>query len=212
MIRINLLKPESKDFKEGLAAPGPEFKAKKAFPLTTVFTLLIIVILAAAFFFQKRMISQERDRLQAAQAEKKKLEYVVAKLAELEKQKGVFERKIGLINQLRAQKDNAVIVLDELSKKLPDWVWLTDVSSQGLMIQVKGNALSNNLIADYIYNLESSPHFANVDLISSTQKSGRSAQFLEFSLTLNFVLPEGALPTPQKPAAKPTPKAKIKTR
>ena len=35
------------------------------------------------------------------------------------------------------------------------------------MIQIKGNALSNNLIADYIYNLESSPHFANVNLISS---------------------------------------------
>jgi Tfp pilus assembly protein PilN len=212
MIRINLLKPESKDFKEGLAAPGPEIKSKKAFPLTSIFTLLIIAILAGAFFLQKRMVSQERDRLQAAQAEKKKLEYVVAKLAELEKQKAVFERKIGLINQLRAQQDSAVTILDELSKKLPDWVWLTEVSSQGQMIQIKGNALSNNLIADYIYNLESSDHIANVNLISSAQKSGRGAQFLEFSLTMNYVLPEGALPPPQKPAAKPTPKAKIKKR
>jgi Tfp pilus assembly protein PilN len=212
MIRINLLKPESKEFKEGPAAPGPEIRAKKAFPLTSIFILLLLAILGAAFFLQKRMISQERDRLQTAQAEKKKLEYVVAKLAELEKQKAVFERKIGLINQLRAQQDSAVVILDELSKKLPDWVWLTDVSSQGQMIQIKGNALSNNLIADYIYNLESSAHFANVNLISSTQKTGRSAQFLEFSLTLNYVLPEGALPPPQKPAAKPTAKAKIKTR
>jgi hypothetical protein len=30
MIRINLLKPESKDFREGPAFPGPEIKAKKA--------------------------------------------------------------------------------------------------------------------------------------------------------------------------------------
>jgi Tfp pilus assembly protein PilN len=208
MIRINLLKPESKEFREGPAAPGPEFKAKKAFPFTSIFILLLIAVLGAAFFLQKRMISQEKDRLQAAQAEKKKLEYVIAKLAELEKQKAVFERKIGLINQLRAQKDSAVTILDELSKKLPDWVWLTDLSSQGLMIQMKGNALSNNLIADYIYNLESSPHFANVNLISSTQKSGAGTQFLEFSLTLNYVLPEGALPLPQKPAAKPTAQTK----
>jgi Tfp pilus assembly protein PilN len=78
------------------------------------------------------------------------------------------------------------------------------------MIQIKGNALSNNLLADYIYNLESSAHFANVNLISSAQKSSRGAQYLEFSLTLNYVLPEGALPPPQKPAAKPTPKTKIK--
>jgi Tfp pilus assembly protein PilN len=206
MIRINLLKPESKEFKEGPAAPKTEFKAKKAFPLGTVFALLIIAVLAAAFLLQKRMISQEKNRLQTAQAEKKKLEYVIAKLDELEKQKAVFERKIGLINQLRAQQDSAVIILDELSKKLPDWVWLTDLSSTGQMIQMKGNALSNNLIADYIYNLESSPHFANVNLISSTQRTGRGAQYFEFSMTLNYVLPESA----GVPAQKPAPKAKIK--
>ena len=209
MIRINLLKPESKEFREGPAAPGPEFRAKKAFPLTSIFILLLIAVLAAGFFLQKGLISRERDRLQTAQAEKKKLEYVVAKLAELENQKAVFERKISLINQLRAQKDSAVVILDELSKNLPDWVWLTEVSFQGQLIQIKGNALSNNLIADFIYNLENSAHFATVNLISSTQRTGRSAQFLEFSLTLNYVLPEGAQP-PQKPAAKPTPKAKTK--
>lgn len=209
MIRINLLKPESKEFREGPAAPGPEIRAKKAFPLTSIFILLLIAVLAAAFFLQKGMISRERDRLQTAQAEKKKLEYVIAKLAELENQKAVFERKISLINQLRAQKDSAVVILDELSKNLPDWIWLTEVSFQGQLIQIKGNALSNNLIADFIYNLENSAHFATVNLISSTQRTGRSAQFLEFSLTLNYVLPEGAQP-PQKPAAKPTPKAKTK--
>jgi len=209
MIRINLLKPESKEFREGPAAPGPEIRAKKAFPLTSIFILLLIAVLAAAFFLQKGLISRERDRLQTAQAEKKKLEYVVAKLAELENQKAVFERKISLINQLRAQQDSAVVILDELSKNLPEWVWLTEVSFQGQLIQIKGNALSNNLIADFIYNLENSAHFATVNLISSTQRTGRSAQFLEFSLTLNYVLPEGAQP-PQKPAAKPTPKAKTK--
>ena len=209
MIRINLLKPESKEFREGPAAPGPEIRAKKAFPLTSIFILLLIAVLAAAFFLQKGMISRERDRLQTAQAEKKKLEYVIAKLAELENQKAVFERKISLINQLRAQQDSAVVILDELSKNLPDWIWLTEVSFQGQLIQIKGNALSNNLIADFIYNLENSAHFATVNLISSTQRTGRSAQFLEFSLTLNYVLPEGAQP-PQKPAAKPTAKAKTK--
>jgi Tfp pilus assembly protein PilN len=202
MIRINLLKPESKEFREAPAAPGPEFKAKKAFPFTSLFIILLLVVLAAAFFLQRQMISRERDRLQTAQAEKKKLEYVVAKLAELEKQKAVYERKISLIRQLRAQQDSAVVILDELSKSLPDWVWLTDLASQGQAIQIKGNALSNNLIADYIYNLESSPHFAEVNLISSTQRTGRSAQYMEFSLTLNYVLPEGAMPPPQKPAPK----------
>lgn len=207
MIRINLLKPESKEFKEGPAVSRPEFRPKKPFPFTSVFVLLLIAVLAAGFFYQKQKINAEQERLQTAQAEKKKLEYVIAKLDELEKQKAVYMRKIGLIQQLRAQQDSAVTIMDELSKKLPDWVWLTDLSSQGQMIQIKGNALSNNLIADYISNLESSPHLTNVNLLSSTQRSGRSAQFLEFSLTLNYVLPEAAQ-SPQESKVKPKPKAK----
>ncbi|MEW5902695.1 MAG: PilN domain-containing protein, partial [Acidobacteriota bacterium] len=181
---------------------------KKGFPFTTFFILLLIGILAAAFILQKRMISQENERLQAARAEKKKLEYVVAKLAELGQQKAVFERKITLINQLRAQQDSAVTIMDELSKNLPDWIWLTELNCEGQSIQIKGNALSNNLIADFISNLEGSPHFANVNLISSTQKTARNTQYLEFAMTLNYVLPEGAMPPPAKPAAKPLSKAK----
>lgn len=209
MIRINLLKPETKEIKEGPALPGPEIKAKKAFPFTTLVILLIIIALAAAIFLQKRAISQERSRLQAAQAEKNKLQYVVAKLDELENQKAVFEKKINLINQLRSQQDAAVKIMDELSKRLPEWVWLTDFSYEGQLITLKGNALSNNLIADYIYSLENSPSFANVNLISSIQKSGRTAQYFEFSMTLNHVPPVGSEPQ-EKPAAKP--KAKPRKR
>jgi type IV pilus assembly protein PilN len=208
MIRINLLKPEAKEIREGPAVAGPVTRAKKPFPLTTAVILFIFIVLVVGFFLQKQMISQENNRLQAAQAEKAKLQYVIAKLAELEEQKAVFERKISLITQLRAQQDGAVKIMDELSRKLPEWVWLTDVSFQAQLVQIKGNALSNNLIADYIYNLENSPIFSNVNLISSAQKAGKSTSYLEFSLTLNYVLPQSALP-PQ-PAQKPKPKAKTR--
>lgn len=206
MIRINLLKPEAKEIREGPPLPGPEVRPKKAFPLNTLVVLLIIVVLAAAFFLQKRMISQERNSLEAAQAEKNKLQYVTAKLEELEKQKALYERKINLISQLKAQQETAVTIMDELSRRLPEWVWLTELSFQGQLIQLRGNALSNNLIADYIFNLQNCPHFANINLIASTQKTSRNTQFLEFSLTLNYRLPQAA--QPQEQAAKPKPKAK----
>ncbi len=206
MIRINLLKPEAKEIKEGPPLPGPEIKVRKAFPLTTLVVLLIIGVLAAAFVLQKRMISQERNGLEAAQAEKSKLQYVTAKLEELEKQKALFERKINLISDLKAQQDTAVKIMDELSRRLPEWVWLTEVSFQGQLVQMRGNALSNNLIADYIFNLQNCPHFVDVNLIASTQKTIRNTQFLEFSLTLNYLLPQAA--QPQEKATKPKPKAK----
>jgi type IV pilus assembly protein PilN len=200
MIRINLLKPESKEFKEGPALPGPEVKAKTAFPVTGVVAALIILVLAAAFFWQKAMIGKEQRLLTAAQAEKQKLQYVTAKLEELSQQKALFERKIALITQLRAQQETAVRIMDAVSRRLPDWVWLTDLNFDGQLVDVRGNALSNNLIADFIFNLRTYENFAGVNLISSAQKTVAGTQYMEFALTVNYKLPPAALPAAPAPA------------
>jgi type IV pilus assembly protein PilN len=199
MIRINLLKPEAKEMKEGPALPGPEVSAKKAFPLTTVVLLLILAALGAAFFWQKEMIGKEQRLLAAAQAEKEKLQYVNAKLEQLSQQKALFERKIALITQLRSQQETAVRILDAVSRRLPDWVWLTNLNFDGQLIDIRGDALSNNLIADFIYNLRNYEHFAGVNLISSAQKTVSGTQFMEFALTVNYKLPQAAQPAAPVP-------------
>ncbi len=198
MIRINLLKPETKEAKEQVF-PGPEVAAKKPFPVTGLVVVLIIVVLAAAFIWQKTMISREQSLLAAAQAEKQRLQYVTAKLDELSQRKALFERKIALITLLRAQQETAVRILDAVSRRLPDWVWLTDLHFDGQLIDVRGNALSNNLIADFIYNLRNYEHFAGVNLISSSQKTTAGTQYMEFALTVNYKLPAAAQPPAPAP-------------
>lgn len=189
MIRINLLKPERKEIKEALVSAPPEYRAPKKQPLPALIFLLLIVIIAALFLFQKKAITNEQSLLRNAQEEKKKLQDVVAKLDQLEQQMNLFKKKIDLIQQLKNRQQTAVRIMDELSKNLPEWVWLTEANFDKQSVQIKGNALSNNLIADYISNLEKSPFFNDVSLLSSTQKSVRNNQFLEFSLTADFVLP-----------------------
>lgn len=209
MIRINLLKPETKEIGEVKAAAPVEVKPRARLGnLGALILILAVAGLGAYYFIQKKNMDQERELLARAQQEKEKLQYVTQKLDEVQNQKANLERKITLINWLKAQQDRPVRLMDALSRNIPDWVWLTEATYGPQGVQIKGKALSNNLIADYIYNLESSPHFSGVNLISSAQKSGRGAQYLEFSLTLNYVLPEGALPAPKKPTAKPTPKTK----
>ncbi len=113
-------------------------------------------------------------------------------------------QKIGLINQLKSQQDMAVRIMDELSRSLPDWVWLNEIGYDAKNIQIRGNALSNNLVADLIANLENSPYFESVNLISSTQKTARNDQYLEFSLTAAVVNPKAPPPPPPPPAKAPT--------
>jgi len=208
MIKINLLKPDKKDFKEAPATPTPEFKAKTRPQLGNLIVVLILVAVAALFFYQKRAIDSEQKKLDAAREEKSKLQYVIAKLDQLQKQKDSFEKKVNLINQLKAQRGLAVRIMDQLSRDLPEWVWLSEITFDNMTVQIRGNAISNNLIADYIANLERSSVFNNVNLIASTQRTVGNDQFLEFSLTANCVIQQ--VPKPEEAAPKEASKGGVR--
>jgi len=192
MIRINLLKPEKKELEETPAVAPPKPRKERKIPLFGIIFIVLVIAVFLLFFLQRAAMNRERNLLRGAQEEKKQLQDVLVKLEMLEEQKSLFERKINLINQLKSFQEVAVKVMDELSKNIPDWVWLTETNYAEQTVEIKGNALSNNLIADYIFNLENSPYFNNVNLISSTQKTTRNNQYLEFSLTAQYILPEEA--------------------
>ena len=73
--------------------------------------------------------------------------------------------------------------MDEISSNIPDWVWLTETSFSENKIRIKGKAMSNNLLADFIRNLKESPYLTNIGLISSTLRTVKNSEYLEFSMT-----------------------------
>lgn len=194
MIRINLLKPEKKELKETLTIPSPKIKKERKLPFSYLIFILLIVAIVALYMMQRNAINEENDLLRVAQEEKNSLQYVTEKLEQLEQQKRTIQRKINLINYLKAQQPIPVRILDELSTHIPEWVWLVESKYEEQTLEIKGRALSNNLIADYIFNLETSPYFTNVNLISSTQRVEKNSQYLEFTLTAQYALPRNVLP------------------
>jgi type IV pilus assembly protein PilN len=193
MIRINLLKAEAK------APVIEEARAKgRKLPVSPGLALGLVIVLIAAFaFFQTNSINKEKTLLGAAQDEKSKLGDVEAKLTQVEAQKTIIMKKINLISELKSFQEVALRTMDEISKTIPDWVWLDEVTCDKKQIQIKGKALSNKLIADYISNLEASPTFEKVDLISSIQQTRGSERILEFLLTTNYVPPAPVNPSPK---------------
>jgi len=182
MIRINLLKPEAKEL------PSEEVRREIKPPRMSLIYLLVVFAAAALFFYQRSAFNKENNLLEAAQVEKNKLSDVLGKLEEAQKLKSLFERKINLINQLKPHQQVAVRIMDELSKHIPYYVWLSEATYDKQTVHIKGRALSNNLIADYIYSLETSPYFFNVNLLSSTQRTVRDNQYLEFAINASYVL------------------------
>ncbi len=210
MIRINLLKPESKDIREQVTGPGApeEVGGKKGPNIGNLIFLVLVIALGAMFFFQKKAFDRENALLATARQEKSKLQYVEAKLAEQQKVRASLDQKITLIETLNAQRDLAPRLMDEFSRRLPEWVWLTEVVYDAKGIQIKGRALSNNLVADYISGLEASPQIMNVNLVSSTQRTVQGDQYLEFSL--RALVEKKPEPVPPAPAPEPAGKAAAK--
>jgi len=189
MIRVNLLKPEQKDIREAPIAPSPHFQEKKKQPKFGLVFLLVIMAIISVYYIQDKNLKKEQSFLNNAIEEKKTLQDVAELLVQVEEQKSLLERKINLINSLTSHQHVAVNIMDELSLNIPDWVWLVEASYDQNEVRIKGKALSNTLIADYIFSLENSPSFASVNLISSTQQRTGGDEFLEFSLTARYVLP-----------------------
>jgi Tfp pilus assembly protein PilN len=209
MIRINLLKPETKDVRETVAVSGiSEEGSKKGASLGNLVFLLLVIGLGAFYFFQNKAFNRENVLLAQARQEKSQLQYVEAKLEEQRKARESLDRKITLIESLNAQRDLAPRLMDELSRRLPEWVWLSELIYDDKGIQIKGRALSNNLIADYISSLEASPQIMNVNLVSSTQRTAQGDQYLEFALRAVLEKKPEPVPAPAKaePTAKPADK------
>jgi len=201
MIRVNLLKIKKKDVEEAAAVAEPREALKKKTRIGPLIVIIGIALVGVLVLLQRKALDDERKLLKQAQDEKKKLETVLVKLDQIERQKRVVEQKIALINQLKAQQGDAVRILQELSRDLPDWVWLTETSFRGRSVLVRGRALSNILVSDYMRNLERGGLFENTVLIGSTQRFQGANQFLDFSLSAALPPPSPAAAPAQKPNA-----------
>jgi len=95
-----------------------------------------------------------------------------------------IEKTLFTINDLKRKHKYFAGYLWELSARLPEWVWLNELKIEDRQMWISGKALSTNLIADYINNLEldSLPFFENVILVKSQQIVEGKNEYFQFEL------------------------------
>ncbi len=196
MIRVNLLKTDIKGGEKKTPAGAPAVepvedktgKAKKSNTVNLV-VFLAIAIIGALAFLQKRSLDTERALLSDAQEQKRVLGPVLQKLEMVAQQKLFLESKIGLIQELRGKQSLPLQVLDTLSRTLPEWVWLLETTYRGATLDIKGRALSNIQISEYMNALQKSGLFADVGINATQQVNVGNNVFQEFTLTAMFPVP-----------------------
>jgi Tfp pilus assembly protein PilN len=105
--------------------------------------------------------------------------------------------------------------MDEISKALPDLVWLTDLNVSGQQVNLKGRTLSPNAVAAYLENIKKSPFFAEPVFRNLGRESGSQGLYTwEMSLTFTnaqalavgpYEGPQTGAPPPAGPAVTPAP-------
>lgn len=189
MIRINLVAPE-RAAKARPRAPGPAVApgALQSYLLLTLFAGGACVACAALWWYQSNALKLLDTRIAADEKRQRDLEAIKQQVDQFQQKKAILENKVLVIEQLRLAQKSPVHMLDEISKALPDYVWLTTMDETSGNLRFGGQSNSLAAVADFISALQRSGWFPVVDLASAQE----NRSLVDFTVSGSFKDPEVA--------------------
>ena len=179
------------------SAPG----AMQAYLLLGIFLGGALLVCLGLYFYVSGQIRELDTKIAAAEQRQRELQEIKRQVDALELKRATFQRKVDLIERLKAEQSGPVHMLDEVSKSLPDFVWITALDQTGTVVKFTGQANGLTSVADFISGLERTGWFPNVDLASSTEANN----IVTYGLTAQFRNPEVAKKEAEAAARRPIP-------
>jgi Tfp pilus assembly protein PilN len=183
MIRINLLPKEERVVHRRRKVPLP---AVGAMAPVAVLVVVFAGVLVTAVIERARVnglrgdVVELRDEVRAIQPQVDRVKRLTAQREEL-------ERRLNIIRGLDDGRFLSVRVMDNLSREVPQYLWLSSVvqTPEG-NLDIRGVTFSNLIVADFMIRLERSPMFAQVDLGETVREDldGRDVMNFRLSATL----------------------------
>jgi type IV pilus assembly protein PilN len=165
MIRINLL-----------AQGQPRAQAAPRFTLEQAVTALGVILLVGtgiALAWWSTTLGAEAARLDeelaAAERETARLQTLIQQVDEFERQRQQLQQRVSLIEELRRDQALPVHLLDEVSRALPEMLWLTQMKQEAAgEVTLEGRCIALTALSDFVGNLARSGAFARpVDIVNS---------------------------------------------
>lgn len=139
--------------------------------------LVGVLALAGAWYLANQKLTAKQAEVAAAQHEVDQLASVIKEVEEYKGKKSELERKIGIINDLKANQRGPVRVMDYISRALPELLWLDSMTMKSDSITVEGRAFNTNAVANFIDNLDKVPEFDEPLLKSTDLQAGGIYKF-----------------------------------
>jgi type IV pilus assembly protein PilN len=160
MIRINLLP---------LRASRKKETARQQLSILALSVVGVLLVGLCLYFLLLAKTSTATSQIESSENEVKALKAKIGAIDNIKKLQADVKKKLDVLNQLRKEKRGPASRLAALSDAVPEKLWLTKYAESSGNVAVSGFALSEELIALFMKNLQGSNAFANVELQVSEQ-------------------------------------------
>ena len=191
MIKINLVGERKRPVTPSPAAGAGGFEGASIgnWLLIGLIVLGVLAALGHMWILNNRIEDKEAE-VAEAQREVDELEPYIREVEEFKAKKAELERKVQVINQLKANQHGPVRVMDHVSRALPELLWLTRMEVAPTTITVTGQAFNTNAVANFIENLDRVPEFQE-PILKDTQQKGEIYTFvIAFNYSFKTASPE----------------------
>lgn len=185
MIKINLLSEGKRPVVARRARQPVGARADMGNTLLIAGAVLGLLVAGGWWFLLDREIKKKDREIAAAQREVDELAQVIKEVEEYKAKKTELERKITVINDLKANQRGPVRIMDEVSRALPELLWLSRLNVTAATISLQGTAFNMSAVANFLDNLDKVEEFAEPILADATQRSQRGARTETYDFKVN---------------------------
>jgi type IV pilus assembly protein PilN len=131
-----------------------------------------VVVAGGIYVWYAAQISDQQGRNMVLQTEIKRLEGQIKDIATLQAEIAGLRARQQAVEDLQADRNMPVHLLNELVKQLPDGVYITSMKQDNQTVAINGIAQSNERVSELLRNLaNNSPWLAKPELVEITASS-----------------------------------------
>ena len=160
-----------------------------------IFFGILVVVIAAMVFAQIKLngkIDDLNTKIEEINSDIRRVQITAKKVDKIKAALAVLNKKMDVIENLKMSRYESVRFLDIITDVVvPKRMWLSDLSTKGKKINIRGIALDNKTVADFMTKLEeasrtdggkTSKWFSGINLATLTQKKVRRNILKSFQL------------------------------
>ncbi len=205
MVRVNLL-PHREQKRQA--------RQRQFISMAIGLAVLGIAIVGLVHIVIAARIENQNGRNALLKTEIAKLDEQIKEIDKLREQTQALLARKQIVETLQSNRTEAVHLLDQLVRQLPDGLYLKSVKQVGAKVTLTGYAQSNARVSTLMRSIESSPWLTSPELIEIKSVPLDKQKVNEFTLSMQMkrstetTAPKGKLPAAAAKASTAAPQAK----